>query len=457
MPIFDRGQRTKQLDSLVEEYVDTGLSRREFLRRAALLGLSATAAGALLEACGGGSSASNTVDLLNVWSTDEQASFKAMVDPFVKQNGTKINIESTRDLNATLTTRLQGNNPPDIAILPNPAKMQQIAKQNKLKPLDSVVDKTQLNSDYAKTWIDLGSYNGKLYAIFMKAANKGTIWYNPAQFSSNSYSTPSAFSDLINLSNTIAGSGKYPWSMGVNSGSASGWPAADWIDEIYLLANGPDMYDKWVAHSIPWTDGSVKSAFQMFGQIAGGNHYINGAPQSILATGFTDATYAPYKNPPDAYMNYLGDFAATFIKKQFPSLQAGSGYNFFPFPTINSTYSGAVTGGADLVTLYTDNDAAKKLVKYLATADAQKIWAGRGGFISVNKSVPTSVYTDAVSKNSAQMLAGASIFRFGADDLMPPSVEDAFWKACLNYIQNPGGLDGYLSTVESTAASAYGS
>ncbi len=455
MPVFARGQRTKQLDALVEEYVDTGLSRREFLRRAALLGLSATAAGALLEACGGSSSSSNTVDLLNVWSTDEQASFKAMVAPFVQQNGTKINIESTRDLNATLTTRLQGNNPPDIAILPNPAKMQQIAKQGKLKPLDSVVDMTQLNNDYAKTWIDLGSYNGKLYAIFMKAANKGTIWYNPGQFSSNGWSTPSAWTDLITLSNTIAGSGKYPWSMGVSSGSASGWPAADWIDEIYLLANGPDMYDKWVAHKIPWTDGSVKSAFQMFGAIAGGSHYINGAPQSILATSFTDATYAPYKNPPDAYMNYLGDFAATFIKTQFSSLQPGSGYNFFPFPTINSSYGSAVTGGADLVTLYTDNDAAKKLVKYLATADAQKIWAGRGGFISVNKSVPTSVYPDAVSQNSAKMLAGATIFRFGADDLMPPAVEDAFWKACLNYIQNPGSLDSQLSTMESTAASSY--
>jgi alpha-glucoside transport system substrate-binding protein len=457
MPIFDRGQRTRQLDALVDEYVETGLSRRDFIRRAVMLGLSATAAGALLEACGGGSSTSNSVDLLNVWSSAEQDSFKAMVAPFVQQNGTKINIESTRDLNATLSSRLQGNNPPDIAILPNPAKMQQIAQQGKLKPLESVVDMTQLNSDYAKTWIDLGSYNGKLYAIFMKAANKGTIWYNPAQFSSNSYSTPSAWTDLINLSNTIAGSGKYPWSMGVSSGSASGWPAADWIDEIFLLLNGPDLYDKWVAHQIPWTDSSVKQAFQMFGQIASGKHYINGAPQSILATGFTDATYPPYKTPPEAYMNYLGDFAATFIHTQFPSLQAGSGYNFFPFPAISSSYSGAVTGGADLVTLYTDNDAAKKLVKYLATADAQKIWAGRGGFTSVNKSVPLSVYPDAVSKNSAQMLTAATIFRFGADDLMPPAVEDAFWKACLTYIQDPSSLDSQLSTMESTAASAYGS
>ena len=457
MPVFGRGQRTKQLDALVDEYVETGLSRREFLRRAALLGLSATAAGALLEACGGNTSASNTVDLLNVWSTEEQASFKAMVAPFVQQNGTKINLESTRDLNATLTTRLQGNNPPDIAILPNPAKMQQIAKQGKLKALNDVVDMSQLQTDYAKTWIDLGTYNSKLYAIFMKAANKGTIWYNPQQFSSNSYSTPSAWTDLINLSNTIAGSGKYPWSMGVSSGSASGWPAADWIDQIYLLANGPDMYDKWVAHQIPWTDASVKNAFQTFGQIAHGNHFINGAPQSILATTFSDATFPPFKSPPEAYMNYLGDFAVTFIKGQFPSLQAGSGYNFFPFPTISTTYPGTttVTGGADLVTLYTDNDAAKKLVKYLATADAQKIWAGRGGFTSVNKSVPTSVYPDAVTKASAEMLAGASIFRFGADDLMPSQVEDAFWKACLQYIQDPSSLDSQLSTMESTAASAY--
>ena len=125
MPIHD-GQQRSAVDHLVEEFSQTGLSRREFMRRAVGLGLSFSAAGALLAACGGGGTTSNTIDLLNVWGGEEQTSFKAVVAPFTSQTGIKVNLESTRDLNATLTARIQAHNPPDIAILPNPGKMQQL-------------------------------------------------------------------------------------------------------------------------------------------------------------------------------------------------------------------------------------------------------------------------------------------------------------------------------------------
>jgi alpha-glucoside transport system substrate-binding protein len=262
---------------------------------------------------------------------------------------------------------------------------------------------------------------------------------------------------MVTLSTSIAGSGKYPWSMGVSSGAASGWPGADWIAQIYLNQSGPDMYDKWVAHQIKWTDPSIKNAFQMFGSIAGGSHFINGAPDSILATGFQQASYLPFKSPPQAYMYYLGDFTEGFITSQFPNAHAGTDFAFFPFPTINTQFAGAVTGGADVVVAMQNTTAVQALVKYLGTAQAQEIWVRRGGFTAVNKSVSLSAYPDNVAQKSAQQLTSASIYRFGADDLMPPTVESAFWAAVVSYIKTPGDLDSILSTVESTAVQAYGS
>ena len=462
MPIFNRHQRNS-LDQIVEDFTQHHtLTRREFIQRAMAVGLSASAATSLLAACGGSATTStstptttSTVDVLNVWSAEEQASFQAVIAPFESQNNIKVNIESTRDLNAVLTSRLSGNNPPDIAILPNPAKMQQLATQNKLIPLNGMLNMSTFQSQYASAWVDLGSYNGKLYAIFYKAANKGTVWYNPKQFQTLGLQIPATFTDLITLSDSIAGSGKFPWSMGVSSGAASGWPAADWIDQIYLLQNGPDLYDKWVKHQIPWTDATVKSAFQMFGQIAGGKHYINGAPQSILATGFQEASYLPYTNPPGAYIYYLGDFTAGFITGQFPSAVAGTDYNFFPFPTINTQYQGAVTGGADVVVALKNTTAVQKLVQYLATPDSQTIWVKRGGFTATNKAVDLSAYPNAVASASAKMLTSATTFRFGADDLMPPAVEDAYWKGTLTFIGNQSQLDSVLSTIEGVAVQAY--
>ncbi|HEY7349495.1 MAG TPA: ABC transporter substrate-binding protein [Ktedonobacterales bacterium] len=457
MPIYERQQR-EELDQLVEGYTNGSLSRRAFLQRATALGLSLSFAGSILAACGPSSSPSNptSVDVLNVWSGPEQESFKAVVKPFTDQSGITVKLESTRDLNATLTTRIQGRNPPDIAILPNPGKMQQLAAQGHLISLDNFLDMGQIQSQYSQGWIDLGSYNNKLYALFYKAANKGTVWYSPKQFQANNYQIPKTWDEMIALSDSIATSGKFPWAMGVSSGSASGWPATDWIAEIYLNTSGPDLYDQWVAHKISWTDDSIKNAWKMFGQIAGGKHYINGAPQSILATGFQEASYKPFDTPPTAYMYYLGDFTETFIKDQFKDkVVAGTDFDFFPFPTINQQFANSLTGGADVVTALTNNSAVKQLVQYMATPAAQAIWVKRGGFTATNKSVDASSYPDQVAAKSASSLASAAHFRFGAGDLMPSQVQNAFWAGVLKFIGDQSQLDSVLGEIEGIAQQAY--
>ena len=230
MVIFHRRQR-EEVDQLVEDYTRQGFSRRAFIQRAMALGFSFSSATALLTACGGQRSSSSSgnpiptsIDVLNVWGADEQASFKAVVEPFTRDTKIAVNIESTRDLDAVLTTRIRGNNPPDIAVLPNPGKMRLLAGQNKLIRLDQFLDMTKIHSDYSRSWIDLGSYNGGLYALVYKLANKGTVWYNPTQVQAIGAQIPSTWSDLITLSDKIASGGKYPWSLGVESAAASGWP-----------------------------------------------------------------------------------------------------------------------------------------------------------------------------------------------------------------------------------------
>ncbi len=459
MPIFDRGNR-QDLDQLVEEYVTTtNINRRQFLQRATAAGLSISAASALLAACGGGTSSTpakvTSIDVLTVWSTNELANFQLQNAAFKQKTGITVNVESTRDLPTVLNTRVRANNPPDVTGAPGTSQYHTLASQGKIVALDKFLDMNQFRQNYAQTWIDYASFNGHLYCVLPKANSKGTIWYNPKQAQAVGATIPQTWNDLIALSDKIAGSGKYPWSMGVSSGAASGWPACDWIDQIYLSLNGPDMVDMWVNHKIPWTHPTIKQAFQYFGQIVQGKHYINGAPTSILATGFQDASYLPYDSPPKAYLYYLGDFAAGFISAQFPSLQAGTDYNFFPFPTINPTYAGAVTGGADRIFAMKDNDAIRAYMQFLSTAEAQSIWVKQGGASSVNKAIDPSIYPNDVQRNAAKQLSTATYFRASPDDQMPTAMETAFWQGSVAYIQNPGQLDSILSSLESTASSTY--
>jgi alpha-glucoside transport system substrate-binding protein len=463
MPIHDRQQK-KALDQIVEDFtVHHILSRREFMQKAGAAGLSIGAAGALLAACGGtaGPAPSNTkvssIDVLTEYVSKELDSFGAINAAFTAKTKIKVNVESTRDLLAVLNTRVRGNNPPDIAGMPSITEFQTLAQQGKLVQLDSFLNMSQIQQEYSQAWIQFGSVNNHLYAVFPKANTKGTIWYSPGQFQALGLAIPKTWDDLIALSNKIASSGKFPWAMGVESSASSGWPAADWVDQIYLNLNGADMYDKWVAHKIPWTDPSIKNAIQMFGQIVHGNHYINGASQAILATNFQDASYLPFGTPPKAYMYYLGDFTESFITQQFPKLHAGTDFSFFPFPTINQQFAGAVTGGADIMAAFKDNDGTRQYMQFIASAEAQAIWPKRGGATSVNKAVPLSSYSDPVSQAAAQQLTSATTFRVGADDLMPTQMENAYWSGMLSYIGNASHLDSVLSSLETTANQAYSS
>ncbi len=461
MPIYDRRNR-RDLDQLVEEFITTSkINRRQFLQRATAAGLSISAASALLEACGGTTSTTGTpstvssIDVLTVWSGNELANFQLQNQAFKAKTGITVNVESTRDLPTVLNTRVRGNNPPDVTGSPGKSQFNTLASQGKIVALDSILDMTQIQQNYSKDWLNYASYNGKLYGVLPKANSKGTIWYNPKVFQAAGYTVPTDWNGLVALSDKIATSGKYPWSMGVASGAASGWPACDWIDQIYLSLNGPDMVDKWIAHKIPWTDPSVKNAFQMFGQIAHGNHYINGAPQSILATGFQEASYLPYTSPPKAYMYYLGDFAVGFFTTQFPSLQPGTDYNFIPFPTINPQFAGAVTGGADVIFAMKDNNGTRQYMQFMSSAEAQTIWIKQGGASSVNKAVDLSAYPNDVQRSAGKQLSQATIFRPSPDDQMPTAMESAFWKGAVAYIADPSKLDSILSSLETTASSVY--
>ena len=438
------------------------LSRRRFLRHGLTLGLAGGPVASLLTACGEGRSKSGpptpaSVEILHPWSGEEQilTSLRAVVAPFTDQTGISVRMNSAHDLDTVLATRLLAHDPPDIVILPNPGKMQQLANKGVLTRFDTFLDMHQINREYAASWVDLGSYDHKSYALPYKIINKGTIWYNPTQFTALGAHIPGSWSDLLALSERIASSGKYPWAMGVESGTASGWPAADWIAEIYVKQSGPDLYDQWVAHNIPWTDASVKSAFQLFGQIVSGPHYIAAAPQSVLSTGFQQASYEILTDPPQAYLYYQGDFTADLLMSQFPDAKPTVTFDFFPFPMIAPPYQDAVTGGADLVVAMRDKSAVRELVRYLATAQAQTIWVKRGGFTSANKSVDLAAYPNSVARHSAAMLTATTTFRFGAGDLMPPVVQQAFWKGALTFIRDPNQLETLLADIEHVAQQAY--
>ncbi len=386
------------------------------------------------------------ISVTGTWGGNELATFMKIA----KAARVKVNFNTTRDLNAVLATGVKAKTLPDIAVLPNPGKLKELAKQGVLKPLTYLPKKNLKN--YAKTWLKLGSYGGKLYGVYFKVANKSVIWYNPKEFKKNGWSVPKTWDELIALNKKIVAAGKVPWSIGADIG----WPLSDWIENIMIRTAGPEVYEQWINHEIPWTHPAVKKAFQTWGQIVSNPKNLAGGVDGTLATTFQNGALAVFQKNPKAYMYYEGDFMGGIVTSQLPNVKLGEDMDFFAFPAINSRYGVPVVGGADVLVAFSNKPAVKKLMKYLTTVKANEI-AVKNGFLSQNKGVSLNLYPNIISKKSADILTKAEIYVFDASDLMPSAVgnQGGFWDACKKYLQDPSRLDAILMEMEKLAQKNY--
>lgn len=367
-----------------------------------------------------------SVSVIAQWGGNELEIFNNMKAPFEDETGIRVDYEGTRDINAVLTTRVQAGNPPDIAIISSPAKMAEFARAGKLVELSNVLDMEKLKKDYAQGWIDLATVNGKLVGVFVKTAVKGTIWYSPQSLKKEGIKIPETWDELMSISERLASEGKTPWSVGLESGSASGWPGTDWIEDIVLRTVGSDRYVEWYMGKLSWTSPEIRKAWQMWGEIVANEKMIYGGKQYVLSTNFGQAAQPLFTDPPGAYFHHQATFMQGFIAKQFPNLVAGKDYNFFGFPAINPEYKKAIEGAGDVCIMFNDTPQARAFIKYFAGAKAQIFWVKGGSGLSANRSVPLSDYPDELSRNAAKILTGAEIVVFDASDMMPSAMNQAF-------------------------------
>jgi len=392
------------------------------------------------------------VSVIGTWTGSEQDSFMAMVAPFMAKTGVNVKYTGTRDINAVLTTGVASGILPDLAGLPGPGQMADFAKAGALKPLDDVLDIASYKADTSPGLVALGTVDGKVTGVFIKAAVKGLIWYDPAVYKGGQ---PTSWDDLAAkgaAAATAIGGNAKTWCVGLESGAASGWPGTDWIEDIILRQAGPDIYDQWVAGTLKWSSPEVKAAFQAFGTVVSDANVFGGS-KTVLATNFGDGGNALFTSPPGCIFHHQASFMTDFFQKQ-GGAKVGD-YDFYPFPDINPQFSGGVTGAGDLFGMFNDTPQAKALIAYLVTPEAQQIWVDRGGALSANSKV--TKYPDDVSQRSAAIIAGAKIFRFDGSDSMPAAMSAAFQTAILDFTKDQSKLDSILTNLDSVQTSAYGS
>ncbi|MER5790206.1 ABC transporter substrate-binding protein [Streptomyces sp. NPDC001980] len=428
---------------------------------ALLLALGATACGGSsgpVSAGGGGKSLSGqTVTVAGVWSGDELKSFQKVLDAFSAKTGAKTQFVSTGDnVSTVIGSKIEGGNAPDVVMVPQVGVLQQFAKSGWLKPLSQTTQQS-VDSNFAPVWKNYGSVGGTLYGLYFKAADKSTVWYSPDALDQAGVKPPTTWADLLKDGHTVSDSGLAAFSIG----GEDGWTLTDWFENIYLSQAGPEKYDALAAHKLPWTDASVVKALGTLGTLFKDKQLIAGGQKEALNTDFPGSVEKVFGPKPEAAMVYEGDFVAGVAHDQFGKT-IGTDATFFPFPAVDGGTAPVVSGGDAAVVLKAGKNATAgmKLLEYLATPEAAAVWAKEGGFLSANKNLDLSSYSDDVTREIAKSLVGGGdSVRFDMSDQAPAAFGGTKgageWKILQDFLADPSDPKATAGQLETAAAKAY--
>ncbi len=367
-----------------------------------------------------------TITIQGAFVDEEAFRFEECLAAFEAETGIDVIYEGSKEFETQILIQAEAGTPPDIAALPQPGLMRNFAKRGFLKPLSSSVV-SRIDKNYTSAWKDLGSYNGKVYGVFHRVNAKSFVWYPKKAFEAAGYKIPKTWDDLKRLSDQIVADGGVPWSIGIESGGATGWVATDWMEDIMLRTAGPDVYDKWVNHEIPFNDPAVVNAAEIMADIWLNDKYTFGGPSNILTTFFGDAVTPLFDTPPTAWLHRQGNFITGFMPENIQAnLEEEVGV--FALPEINPKWGTPVLGGGDQFVAFNDKPEVMQLMEYFTTWESAAPWAKAGGAMFPYKDSNFADYSSDIERELAKILVNAEVFRFDGSDNMPAEVgAGTFW------------------------------
>ena len=422
-----------------------GMSRRRWIAPLAVMGVAAFALAGCAEGgggTGGESESGGTVRVSGGITGSEADALQKVFDDWSATSGITVEYTGDKGFEGNIVTKVTGGDAPDIAIVPQPGLLKTLVGTGDVKEApQGVVDNVDAN--WSPDWKTYGTIDGTFYAAPMLANIKGYVWYSPKQFSEWGVEVPKTWDELLTLTKTIQEkTGAAPWCAGFESGTASGWPGTDWIEDLVLRQSGPDVYDQWVAGDVKFTDAPIADAFTAVGDILLNPSYVNagfGDVKSINDTAFGDvaAKVATGECPLTHQASFLtaNFLTVTNSAGQTPTIGPDGDVYAFVLPGYEEG-SATIEVGGEFVAGFSDNEATQKVLEFMSTPEFADARVEQGGAISANLNADPSKASSQFLTEAMELLQDPNTtVRFDASDLMPATVgSGSFWKGMVDWI-----------------------
>ena len=390
-----------------------------------------------------------TVSVMYGLGPDSEPGFKADVKKWAAANGITVNFIKAAAWDTEIRTKVQGGNPPDVGLFPQPGLMCDLAKQGKLVAFDAATVATNKET-LVPGIVDAGTCaDGKVYGLPNEVSVKSVLWTDAPAFKAAGYTAPKTLDELLTLTEKIKADGKAPWCIAAESGAATGWPITDWLEDLVLRFAGPENYDKWVKGELKFNSPEIKPAWEYFEKIAFGKDNVRGGTKSIVATNFQTGGNAMFAQPPGCYLFKQATFVANkggFPDSVIAKLDTTTGP--LPFPAKTEGDNPVLIGG-DIAAAFNNDPNTLKLRNFIASKENGVEQAKNGAF-SPHKTADVSLLPNKTLQTIASdVLYKATAARFDGSDLMPAKVgAGTFWTEPVKWISGQQDLNTTLTNID---------
>lgn len=386
---------------------------------------------------GGGSAGDGVVTILGAFAGAEAEGFTAALEAFEEESGITIEYTGDQDFATTIRTRAGAGDAPDIALFPQPGGLLDLANDGLIAPVGDYLDIESLESTLIPGFLDAAMLDGQAYGAPMRMAVKSLVWYPTAAYEEGGWSTePATMQELFGIAEEIKATGIAPWADAWNNDQATGWVGTDWLEEFILRIHGPEVYDQWTSHEIPFNDPKIVEALDQLGELLQTEGNVLGGSQTILNTAFSEASLPLFEDPPRAMLHRQGSFVTGFFPEDILA-DLDNAVGVYVLPAWEGGFDGVpMLGGGDLAALFAqEDDEAIQVMEFLSSPDFGGEWAQVGGWLSPHQTFDNSHYPDETTRRVADIASSAEVFRFDGSDLMPGSVGGgSFWTGMVEWI-----------------------
>jgi alpha-glucoside transport system substrate-binding protein len=371
--------------------------------------------------CGGSetdTTSSLVVEMLVPFRGEEAASLAAWLDEFESASGISIRLTGTGSFVDDLYEQVGSADPPDIAFIPQPGVVAQLARSGDIVPLPPIA--LEMSQEALDSRIlELGVVDGMSVAVPMRVSVKSLVWYRPEVLDELGIGVPADIDELESMAAAIQTSGESPWCFGLEAQGSTGWAATDWVEDLVLRQAGAGVYDDWLRGDVDFQAPAIANAFSTFRELVLAPGRTRGGVAGALRTPVQSVPDGLFDDEDRCVFYRQASFAVNWMP---PGLEFGpqGDIDFFVLPPKTGEQPPLLIGST-VAAAFSDRPEVADVMRFLASPSGVSGWANAGGYLAA-QSASLDGSSGTLDETLRRLLSEAETIRLDASDSMVPEV-----------------------------------